>query len=342
MNTGSKLARRAVFEWRLSSGVVRLGERTLIMGVINLTPDSFSDGGSIHTVEEAVHRGLEMLDLGADILDVGGESTRPGSKFIEPEEEMRRVLPVIQALRKTRPKAILSIDTSKALVARAAVRAGADIVNDVSGLLWDESMAHTCAGLGCGMILMHTRGRPDVWKHLPALRRHEVLPMVREGLADCLARATAVGMDLDRVALDPGFGFGKTGDENYPLLAGMGELAALGRPLVAGVSRKSFLGRTLAEMGERDALAVRRWNEVVRGMEQMPGAAALGLPPAGGVQYVATETRRKTVPAAQRLMASMAATTATVLAGAHIVRVHDVHEAAEAVAVADAVLRGVE
>jgi dihydropteroate synthase len=283
MADGPKKFVRARREWRLRGRVLAMGERTLVMGVLNVTPDSFSDGGKFLAVDAAVAHGLQMLEEGADILDVGGESTRPGAEAVSAEEELRRVVPVIAALRAARPDALVSVDTTKAQVARAAVAAGAEIVNDVSGLTWDVSgdggMAAACAEMECGVVAMHSRG----------LSREEVVPLVRAGLEANLSRALAAGIHAEAVALDPGFGFGKRGEENFWLLAGMTEFAELGRPLVAGVSRKSFLG-------------------------------AAGDPEA-------------------RLHATIAATVATVLAGAHVVRVHDVRAAVDAVGVADAILR---
>jgi dihydropteroate synthase len=293
MADGPKKFVRARRVWRLRGRVLAMGERTLVMGVLNVTPDSFSDGGKFLAVDAAVAHGLQMLEEGADILDVGGESTRPGAEAVSAEEELRRVVPVIAALRAARPDALVSVDTSKSEVARAAVAAGAEIVNDVSGLTWDVSgdggMAAACAEMECGVVAMHSRGVPTNWRELPGLSCEEVVPLVRAGLEANLSRALAAGIHAEAVALDPGFGFGKRGEENFWLLAGMAEFAELGRPLVAGVSRKSFLG-------------------------------AAGDPEA-------------------RLHATIAATVATVLAGAHVVRVHDVRAAVDAVGVADAILR---
>ena len=167
---------RPRFTWNLGSRVLPLGGRTLVMGVLNVTPDSFSDGGRYFDTMAAVEHGLRLLDHGADIVDVGGESTRPGAttaganpEFVAEEEELRRVLPVVRELKRRRPGAVVSIDTYKSGVARAVVQAGAEIVNDVSGFLWDPAMAATLAELGCGAVLMHTRGRPDQWRTLPAV-----------------------------------------------------------------------------------------------------------------------------------------------------------------------------
>jgi dihydropteroate synthase len=291
-------ARRSPALWRLRSRGLALGERTLVMGVLNITPDSFSGDGLLADQDLAIERGLGMLDAGAAILDVGGESTRPGKREELPaEEEIERVLPVISGILKHRPRAAISIDTYKAETARAAVHAGAEIVNDVSGFLWDEAMGSTCAELGCGVVLMHTRGRPEEWSGLPRLGPDDVVAVVKSELRERMNAALEAGVLVERVVLDPGIGFGKVYESNYALVVGLEELRELGRPLLSGVSRKSFLGRTLA-------------------------------PLRGGVD----------APAHERGNATIAAVTASILAGANIVRVHDVRPAVEAAAIADAVL----
>jgi dihydropteroate synthase len=235
-----------------------------------------------------------LLDEGADIIDVGGESTRPGAKVaVSAEEELRRVLPVITALKQQRPDAVISIDTYKASVARAAVAAGAEIVNDVSGLRWDPLMAKTIAEIKCGVVLMHMRGRPEEWRTLPP--SGDIVLLVKRELREWVEAAVVAGVRRERIALDPGFGFGKNFEQNYPLLARFQELQALGFPLVAGTSRKSFLGRTLAKDGKDAAVA-------------------------------------------DRLYGNLAAHTALILKGAHILRTHDVKAAVEAARVADAIL----
>ncbi len=289
-------ARRPRANWGLRTRSLELGRHTLAMGVLNVTPDSFSDGGAFLGAKAAVERALTMLDEGAAILDIGGESTRPGAQQVSAQEEVDRVVPVIETVVRARPGCVISVDTYKAATAVAAVQAGAEIVNDVSGLVWDPEMAAACAELRCGVVLMHTRGRPADWKTQPRLRRDEVAPLVRRELNRSLDRAVAAGVERERIVLDPGFGFGKTGEENYPLLAQMEELLSLGRALVAGLSRKSFLGLTAAG----------------------PGGAAL--------------------PALERGNATLAATTAAILAGASVVRVHDVRPALEAARIADAIL----
>ena len=291
---------RPRFTWQLRSRSLELGARTLVMGVLNVTPDSFSDGGKFFEPRAAISHGLKMLDEGADILDIGGESTRPGTKAVagqpavSAEEELRRVMPVIEELRRQRPQAIVSIDTYKAHTARTAVDAGAEIVNDVSGLRWDAAMARTLATLKCGMVLMHTRGRPEEWRTLPPLP--EPIGLVSRELRRCAEAAVTAGIARQRIVLDPGFGFGKSFGENYPLLAHFDSLQDLRYPLLAGVSRKSFIGRTLATDGN-DA------------------------------------------PPQERLYGSLAAMTAAILKGAHIVRVHDVKAAAQAAKIADAVVK---
>lgn len=267
------------------------------MAILNVTPDSFSGDGLLERTK-VVERGLAMLEAGADLLDIGGESTRPGKREpVSAEEEIDRVLPAIEGILKARPHAVISIDTYKAETASAAVKAGAEIVNDVSGFLWDEAMAGTCSTLACGVVLAHTRGRPDEWATLPRLGAEDVLPIVRRDLEDRLRRADEAGVGRERIVLDPGIGFGKAFESNYPLLARLGEMRELGFPLLSGVSRKSFLARTLAQLhGGVDPAPDRRGN------------------------------------------ATLAAVTASILAGADIVRVHDVRPAVEAAAIADAVL----
>jgi dihydropteroate synthase len=290
---------RPHFRWALRTLSLPLGLRTLLMGVVNVTPDSFSDGGKFLSAMNAIDHALKLLDEGADVIDVGGESTRPDARpTISVQEELDRVLPVMEGILQRRPETILSIDTHKSETARAAVRAGAQIVNDVSGFLWDSAMATACAELRCGVILMHTRGRSSEWRTQARLPHEEVVPLVLRELKQRADTAVAAGIEPAAIVLDPGFGFGKVLDENYPLLACFDELHTLGYPLLAGVSRKAFLGRTLARMYGRDVAADQRGN------------------------------------------ATVAALVAAVLTGAHLVRVHDVSEAREAVAIADAIRNG--
>ncbi|MFP5276909.1 MAG: dihydropteroate synthase [Acidobacteriota bacterium] len=275
---------------------LQLGLRTLVMGVVNITPDSFSDGGCFAAPEAAVEHGLGLLREGADILDLGAESTRPGAQSaVSANEEQKRLLPVIEGILNAEPRAILSVDTYKAETARAVLAAGAEIVNDVSGFTWDAELAKVCARNGAGVVLMHTRGRPEEWRTQPRLAPTALMRMVRDGLAASLETARAAGIPLDAIVLDPGYGFGKRLEENYALLARQAELLHLGRPLLAGLSRKSFLGHTLA-----------------------PLFAGEPAPPRA------------------RENASLAALTAAILNGASIVRVHEVRPAAEAARIADA------
>lgn len=238
---------RPKFTWQLRSRTLALGERTLIMGVVNVTPDSFSDGGQFLDPERAVAHALKLLSEGADILDVGGESTRPGRKaIVSAEEESQRVLPVIEGILRQSPQAIISVDTYRASTAENALAAGAEVVNDVSGFTWDPQMLSFLAARKCGCVLMHTRGRPEEWRDLPPLPPHEVVPLVERDLRRLSDQALAAGIIRPRLVLDPGFGFGKRYEENYPLLAGLGHLHQLGFPLLAGTSRKSFLAKTSA------------------------------------------------------------------------------------------------
>src|SRR5580658_1267889 len=287
---------RAIFQWNVGSRVLELGRRTLIMGVVNVTPDSFSDGGLYIDAEKAVVHAEQLLDQGAAIIDIGGESTRPGAaEIVSEEEERRRVLPVIRDLKRRRPAAVLSVDTWKASVARAAVELGAEVVNDVSGFRWDPKMAKTLAELKVGAVLMHSRGKPEEWKALPPIG--DPVLMVKRDLRQWAETATLAGIKRDRLVLDPGFGFGKRFEENYPMLAHFGELQQMGFPLLAGVSRKSFVGRALA----RDT---------------------------------------KDAPVEERLYGTLAAETALILKGAHIIRTHDVRFALEAARMADAIVAG--
>ncbi len=294
--------------WRLRTRTLALGPRTLVMAIVNITPDSFSDGGSYLAPEAAIAHGLQALDEGADLLDLGAESTRPGSRAggeagtplapaVSATEEQARLLPVVEGILKARPDAVLSVDTYKAATARAALAAGAEIVNDVSGFSWDAEMAAVCAGARCGVVLMHTRGRPEDWRVQRHLASDEMLFKVRAGLAASLTAAQSAGVPAEAIVLDPGYGFGKRFEENYALLARQKELLSLGRPLLAGLSRKSFLGRTLAPLhGGKDA------------------------------------------PVEAREAASLAALVAAILYGASIARVHSVRPAVEAALIADAIV----
>ncbi len=295
---------RTISHWKLRTRLLELDRRTLVMGVVNITPDSFSDGGKFLSPEAAVARALTLLDDGADLLDLGAESTRPGSRAGDPveatvsaEEEQERLLPVIEGILKHRPDAILSADTYKGATAHAALAAGAEIINDVSGFTWDKAMPGICAETGCGVVLMHTRGRPEEWRAQAKLPAEMLIETIRDGLSESLAVAARAGIAAEAVVLDPGYGFGKKFDENYTVLAHQAELQSLGRPLLAGVSRKSFLGHTLSPLFGGDA-----------------------------------------APVESRTIAGIAALVAAILHGASIVRVHDVRPAVEAAHIADAVL----
>ena len=304
---------RREFTWKLRTRSLALGTRTMVMGVVNVTPDSFSDAGAYFSTESAIKHGLLLLAEGADILDIGGESTRPGTKAAErvPEsEELRRVMPVIEGVLKEKPAAVISVDTYKAGVARAACEAGAEIVNDVSAGAWDPQMLATMAGLKCGAVLMHMRGRPEEWRTLPRIGGDELLILVKREMKKAAEAAVKAGVAKEKIVLDPGFGFGKNFEENYPLLGRMGELSELGFPLLAGTSRKGFVGRALAH-------------------PNAPKEGAPGTP-------VARDGRD--APVSERLYGTLATVVMAIMRGAHVVRVHDVREAVEAVRMVDAVI----
>jgi dihydropteroate synthase len=264
---------------------LQLRERTLVMGILNITPDSFADGGVRFEPARAIEDGFRMIAEGADILDVGGESTRPGAEPLDAAEELRRVLPVVEALAAD-PRVPVSIDTYKAAVAREALARGAAIVNDVSALQYDDQLAHTVAEAGAALVLMHSRGRSrDMYREAVY---QDVAAEVRRELETALRRATAAGVPREAIILDPGLGFAKRAEHSYEALASLASLAALDRPILAGPSRKSFLK---AGVGD--------------------------VPPAG------------------REWGTAAAVTASVLFGAHIVRVHGVKEMRQVVDVAD-------
>lgn len=228
------------YQWRVKdSKTVDLSGRPKIMGILNVTPDSFSDGGLFTSKEDAVRRGLAMIEAGAEIVDVGGESTRPGSEAVAARTEIDRTVPVIQEL-KERSGALISIDTTKAEVAEAALNAGASIVNDISGLTFDKDMAPLAASTGAGLVIMHIRGRPKDMQENPLYE--DTLAEVCLELRERLLLALEAGVEPDRIVLDPGIGFGKRFEDNLRLLARIGELRSIGFPLLFGCSRKSFLG----------------------------------------------------------------------------------------------------
>jgi dihydropteroate synthase len=229
--------RRSV--WRFRDRELPLGERTLVMGIVNVTPDSFSDGGMFEDADAAVKHGLRLLEDGADLLDVGGESTRPGSDPVSAEEERARVLPVIDGLRREAPEAVLSVDTRKAAVARDGLAAGADVVNDI-GAGADPEMFGVVSATGAGIVLMHMKGEPKTMQADP--RYDDVVVEVRGFLAERIEAAVAAGIGRDHLCIDPGIGFGKRLQHNLELLRAIGTFEDLGVPVLAGVSRKRFIG----------------------------------------------------------------------------------------------------
>lgn len=282
-----KMTQRSKFRLRLPSRSLVLGERTLIMGILNVTPDSFSDGGKFLKPQAAVSRALEIERAGADILDVGGESTRPGANPVDPGEELERVLPVLHALR-GRLKIPISVDTQKAAVAQAAISAGAEIVNDVSGLQFDGRLAGIVAQAKVAIVLVHMRGQPQTM-HKTRFA-HDVMHDVSKGLREALRRAKQAGINASRILIDPGIGFGKNYKQNFEILARLHELAQFKHPVVMGASRKAFIG------------------------------AALG-----------------NAAASEREWGTAATVVASILGGAHVVRVHDVKEMAQVAKVADSI-----
>jgi dihydropteroate synthase len=286
------MLKRRKFHLRLPSGTLALGERTLVMGVLNITPDSFSDGGKFLDARCAMEHALEMERAGADLLDVGGESTRPGSAGTPVDTELARILPVLEGLRGAL-KIPISIDTRKSQVAEAAISAGAQIINDVSGLRSDPRIAEVAHRRGVPLILMHMRGEPRTMQKKPFAR--DVMKDVTQGLRASISVARKAGVAKSQIVIDPGIGFGKSFEQNYELLRQLPDLAKLGYPLLVGTSRKGFLGATLAHDG-------------------------------------------KSAPAGERLWATSATLTASILGGAHIVRVHDVAEMAQVARVADCLL----
>jgi dihydropteroate synthase len=237
--------------WNTGRRTFDLAHRGVIMGVINVTPDSFSDGGNFIAVGAAVDHGQRLAGEGAEILDIGGESTRPGAAPVTAEEELRRVIPVIERLA-GKTSAALSIDTSKASVARAAVEAGAEIINDVTALRGDDEMARVAAESRSAVVLMHMRGTPRTMQQDP--QYGDVVTEVADHLEQRVAAARASGIENGRIAIDPGIGFGKTVEHNLQLVAGLGRFASLGHPVLLGVSRKSFLATAAQcpEVEDRD------------------------------------------------------------------------------------------
>lgn len=241
--------------WKTRRGPLDLTHRARVMGILNVTPDSFSDGGAHFGVETALAHARRMIAEGAELIDIGGESTRPGSLPVPVDEEIARTLPVIVPLR-NEWDGLISIDTCKAAVAEAALAAGADIVNDVSGLQADPAMAGICAASGCGVVVMHMQGTPQTMQAAPHYAN--VVAEVRDFFKERLATLTAAGIGLESLCFDPGIGFGKSLDHNLALLRGLEEIAVAGRPLLLGVSRKSFIGKLLGT----DDLDAREWPTV--------------------------------------------------------------------------------
>jgi dihydropteroate synthase len=309
---------RSTFEIRIGGRNVRLGERTLIMGALNVTPDSFSDGGLYLDPGRAVEHGLELARQGADWIDVGGESTRPGSQPVSAQEELRRVLPVIRGLRRKLRSIPISIDTTKAEVAEQAVQAGASILNDVSGLRFDPRLADVARRYKTPLILMHLRGRPETMQTRPFVR--DVMQSVARGLARSLRRALAAGLRRSQLIVDPGLGFGKSRFQNFEILAHLGQLRRFGLPILVGSSRKSFVQAIAA--GPSLHAAARHG----------PGSKR------GAARYWPMLENLKAQQAPALQLGDVAAVVASILAGAHIVRVHDVAGILPAVRIADAVL----
>ncbi len=269
--------------WKIADQTLDLSMRGLIMGVLNVTPDSFSDGGKFFDPRRAVEHGLRMVADGAQIIDVGGESTRPGADAISATEELKRVAPVIANLRAASP-VLISIDTAKAAVARVALDAGASIINDVTGGRGDEAMMRLAAERGAGFIIMHMQGTPRSMQDAP--QYGDVVAEVRDFFRQQYARAIDSGIDRMAIAFDPGIGFGKTLKHNLELLRSLPELRIEDRPLVVGVSRKSFLGKILgsAEVEDRiaptiafTALLRERGAQVLRVHDVKPNVAALRI-----------------------------------------------------------------
>lgn len=276
---------RKLFFWKLKRREIRLGERTAIMGILNVTPDSFSDGGHHSDPDRAYARALEMEEQGADIIDIGAESTRPGSQRIVAAEELRRLSPVLKRL-KDRLTIPISVDTYKAEVAERVIELGAEIINDPSGLTFEPHLSKVVATHDAGLIVNHMRGRPETWAKLGPLP--DPMGAIVRDLDASVSRARRSGVDKSRIVIDPGIGFGKRGEQNSQILSRLGELAALDMPAMTGPSRKKFLQHETAE---------------------------------------------------ETAFATAAAVTASILAGAHIVRVHDVREMRAAADVADEILK---
>jgi dihydropteroate synthase len=307
---------RKILHWRLAKRSLLLGKKTLVMGVVNVTPDSFSDGGKFFSPQKAIQHALALVKAGADILDIGAESTRPGSTEISVVEELRRLLPVLQALR-GKIKIPISVDTRKSSVAEIVLGAGAEIINDVSALRFDPRIAEVVADKKCGLVLMHMRGEPGTMQKIPFAKN--VVADVTKDLRAALKIALKAGVKKSQIVLDPGIGFGKSFPQNYELLRKLPEIAKLGYPMAVGTSRKGFLGHTLA------LAKARAFDEGARHSASSP-------------KKFATLRSDKPVPSDERVFATAATVAASILGGAHIVRVHDVTEMEQVAAVTDRVL----
>ena len=278
---------RRHYIWKLKHREVLIGSRTLMMGVLNVTPDSFSDGGNYQDPDRAFARAVELEEQGADIIDIGAESTRPGSARVPEAEELRRLIPVLKRLR-GKLNVPISVDTYKSAVAEKALEHGAEIINDPSGLTFDAQLPRVTANHDAGLIINHMRGTPETWAKLPPLK--DAMGAIRQDLDAAIHRAIRSSMERARIVIDPGLGFGKRKEQNSEILARLSELAALDLPIAIGPSRKSFL-------------------------------AELSKPASGELEY-----------------ATAAAVAASILAGAHIVRVHDVAAMKSVVQVADQIV----
>ena len=323
---------RPEFEIEIAGRTVRLGMRTLIMGVLNVTPDSFSDGGLYLAPEGALQRGLQLVREGADWIDVGGESTRPRAQPVSVEEELRRVLPVIRGLRRKLGCVPISIDSTKVEVVEEALRAGANIVNDVSGLRFAPRLAEVACRYRAPLILMHLRGRPETMQVKPFAQ--DIWRSLTGGFETSIRRALAAGVRRSQIILDPGLGFGKSRRQNYEILAGLERLQRFRLPLLVGSSRKSFVQAIVVGEGldpsragahgqarPRISRAMQRGVIFRRQLEQA-GGASLGF----------------LTDSAPLAIGDAAAVVAAILGGAHIVRVHDPAAILPAVRVADALL----
>ncbi len=279
---------RKRYEWKLRERTIVLGVRTLVMGVLNVTPDSFSDAGQHLDPDIAYAHALDVQQQGADLIDIGGESTRPGSQRITAKEELDRIVPVLKKLR-GKLDIPVSIDTYKAEVAERVLELGAEIINDVSGLTFDPALAEVVNRRDAGLVLMHIRGTPETWSQLGPLP--DVMGTITRDLEAALGRARRSGIDRKRIVVDPGIGFGKRGEQNYEIVVRLGRLAALDQPILIGTSRKSFLAHGPAASDE------------------------------------------------ERLFGTAATVTASILNGAHIVRVHDVRGMVKVARVADEMVK---